>query len=332
MEIEKIIETLKLSQTPYGQIVVGHLFLRPIYFFSKLNIVIEGIENIPDQPVIFAMNHTDRYNYWPFQFKLWRIHKKYNIKYPYITTWVKGKYYENKWLARFMSLTNNIPIPSKGYLLAKDLKEFFKERYPLKKEEFLLLKRYIDGALSLDELIKKNIDKINKIISTKHDNFNPENESYRDYINNLFRRVMKSVYKLNYQAIYEKNLNITIFPEGTRSKTLTYPKPGLAQIALALKVPVVPIGCSGSDKAHPGNAPVPIKNSTITYRIGKPIKLHEVYKLNEEFEPFVSYPEEYKKIFEEAMQLVMSKIARLVDKEYIGDFTKKNQTDLENFV
>jgi hypothetical protein len=37
------------------------------------------------------MNHTDRYNYWPFQYQLWKW------QYPYTTVWAKGKYYRTGW-------------------------------------------------------------------------------------------------------------------------------------------------------------------------------------------------------------------------------------------
>ena len=42
---------------------------------------------MPDEPVIFAMNHTDRYNYVPFQYGLWQEKDRFTA------TWVKGKYY-----------------------------------------------------------------------------------------------------------------------------------------------------------------------------------------------------------------------------------------------
>ncbi|GAG39238.1 unnamed protein product, partial [marine sediment metagenome] len=62
---------LKLWERPLGQKVVGGIFLMPNYSMPPATrIVLEGAENIPrDRTVMFALNHTDRYNYWPFQYR-----------------------------------------------------------------------------------------------------------------------------------------------------------------------------------------------------------------------------------------------------------------------
>ena len=68
---------------------------------------------------MFALNHTDRYNYWPFQFELWRRdHERMTM------AWVKAKYYENKLLAGFFDLCNNLPLPSRGYIILKTPSRF----------------------------------------------------------------------------------------------------------------------------------------------------------------------------------------------------------------
>ena len=71
----------------------------------------------PGRSTILAMNHTDRYNYWPFQFQLWRQGRGFTA------TWVKGKYYENPFIAAFMDANNNIPLPSRGYVITTRFRE-----------------------------------------------------------------------------------------------------------------------------------------------------------------------------------------------------------------
>ena len=89
---------------------VASVFLGPNYrAFPGVKIELEGVENLPKHPVIFAMNHTDRYNYWPFQYKLWRKTDRLTA------TWVKGKYYEHPITAAALEWTNNIPAASRGY-------------------------------------------------------------------------------------------------------------------------------------------------------------------------------------------------------------------------
>src|SRR5512139_727018 len=100
---------IRLVAKPMGQRIVASLLLFPNYrIFAKVDIEIENMDRIPrDENVIFAMNHTDRFNYWPFQYKLWSMKC-----FPYTTVWVKGKYYRNALLAKGLDLCNLIPVPS----------------------------------------------------------------------------------------------------------------------------------------------------------------------------------------------------------------------------
>ena len=103
----KRLERTRLRRTPWGQLLTANLGMRPNFgFLPGVEIVVEGWENLPeDQKVIFALNHTDRYNPWPFQFTLYRKNLGYTV------TWVKAKYYESWFIGGFMSACNNIPLP-----------------------------------------------------------------------------------------------------------------------------------------------------------------------------------------------------------------------------
>jgi hypothetical protein len=89
----EFLNNINLATSPWGQKFVARAILAPNYhLFAKVNIKMVNIENIPKgETVIFAMNHTDRFNYWPFQYKLWRIKD-----FPFTTVWVKGTYFNNK--------------------------------------------------------------------------------------------------------------------------------------------------------------------------------------------------------------------------------------------
>jgi hypothetical protein len=60
------------------------------------------------------MNHTDAFNYWPFQYALHRAAERYTA------AWVKGKNYDGFVASRFMRWTNNIPLASRGYVITRD--------------------------------------------------------------------------------------------------------------------------------------------------------------------------------------------------------------------
>ena len=90
--------------------------------FAKVDIRIENLERIPrGENVIFAMNHTDRFNYWPFQYKLFSMHE-----FPFTTVWVKAKYYKNAFLARGARLVqHDSGFRRWGYLI----EEFYRKTF-----------------------------------------------------------------------------------------------------------------------------------------------------------------------------------------------------------
>ena len=68
-------------------------------------------------------------------------------------------------------------------------------------------------------------------------------------------------------------INIIIFPEGTRSEdgSLLPFKKGVFTLALRAKVPILPVGISGSSQLQPKGSFIPNKKGVIYIRIGKPI-------------------------------------------------------------
>ncbi len=336
MELSRFIENAYIKPVPDIQILIGKFFLHPIYKLKNLKIDIEGVEKIPEHPVIFAMNHTDRYNYWPFMYKLWRLHLEGKIKYPYITVWVKGKYFENRFIASFMRLSGTIPVPSKGYLVVKDFYKTYGSKVELTDEELVMLLDYVAGRKELEYIKALARREVYDFLTTPHGDFDPERYgSYRDYIEVVFTEMMKKVLELNRDAIFNKKLNLLVFPEGRRSKKLTRGKPGLAQVALALDVPVVPVGCNGSDKAYTGNLPFPKANKKIVYRVGEPIdfkKVSDEFDIKEDFVPFTPQTKKLQGVFNRATEIVMERIYNLLDEEYRGDFRDRDAAKVSTFI
>jgi 1-acyl-sn-glycerol-3-phosphate acyltransferase len=69
-------------------------------------------------------------------------------------------------------------------------------------------------------------------------------------------------------------MNIIIFPEGTRSQdgTLLPFKKGVFSLALRARVPIAPVGISGSSRLQPKGSFIPKQKGVIYIRIGKPIE------------------------------------------------------------
>lgn len=307
------LERIKLHAAPRFQRVVAYTFLLPNYrVYPRVEIALEGQDRVPRAPVIFAMNHTDRYNYWPFQYEWWRDRGRYTA------TWVKGKYYENPVVAAFMEMTNNIPTVSRGYLITKDFLSTMGRRPS--EAEYEHLRALVEAAAhgeTMDpapaiprELLERSRDMLGR-------RFDPSREPYAKAVDGLFRKMMRRFVDLNEEAS-ELGLDILIFPQGTRSKRLSKGHVGLAQIAMHLNRAVVPVGCNGSDHVYPGGSPIG-KRGRIVYRFGDPIEPRSFpdWVARGTFEPFTPEAEEaHGATFQRYVDHVMEKIDALLDPEY----------------
>jgi 1-acyl-sn-glycerol-3-phosphate acyltransferase len=314
LDIQRL-QRIRLSRRPLAQRAVGQLLRLNYGLLPGVRIEFEHAERIPSQPVIYAMNHTDRYNYFPFQVYLWQHHDRFT------STWVKGKYYENSLLATFMEKTNQLPTVSRGYIITKDFVGALR-RKPTD-VEYQTLRRWVDSAATgAAETHRPPSDAIPEaLLSQSRDvlgyAFDSAKEDYASYINAIFGIMMKEFVALNESAT-ETKLDILIFPQGTRATRLLPAKVGISQIALHTRLPIVPVGCNGSDGVYPGGSPVG-KQGHIIYRIGQPIPYSEygASHSGERFEPFSPQAEtQHRSAFESVAELVTSRIDPLLDEQY----------------
>ena len=303
------LKNIKLVSEPLGQKLIGTFFLGPNFnMISRVDIKIENPERIPrDENVIFAMNHTDRFNYWPFQYKMWRMKTL-----PWTTVWVKGKYYRNDLLAKGLDLCNLIPVPSMGYLI----EEFFKKkaRRRIAREEYRVVRDVVDGKYDTQESIPQAAMETLRVLG----------DNFVEFVRGYYEEVMERVADLSRFAIFERKLNIIIFPEGTRSTQLGQGRTGIAQLALHTGIKIVPVGCNNSEQIYPGTSPV-AKSGRITYRIGEPLSLDnqlKEFKIKEDFKLLSKESQvKYKDQFEGVTRLVMVSINELLDEKYRRAFS-----------
>lgn len=337
---------LKLTRRPLSQRLFGRLLGMNYRYFPGVEIEFEDVERIPDRPVIYAMNHTDRYNYFPFQYTLWKKRDRFTA------AWVKGKYYENSLLASFMENMAQLPTVSRGYLITRDFLSTM-GRTPTDRE-YALLREVVDACALGDayrlpvppevpeKLLRSSrnplgvafhpepdgeADRYDRsssgVISdiAAHDNTHgsPHDSphDYAQYVCELFRAMMARFTELNELAI-RTGLDLLIFPQGTRSRRLLPGRVGIGQVALRLKVPIVPVGCNGSDGVYPTGSPFG-KKGRIVYRFGEPIMDHELaeFHVAEEFAPFSAAAErDHFEAFQGISDLVTDRIDTLLDPEY----------------
>jgi hypothetical protein len=298
------LKKIKLVSNPICQRIVANLLLLPNYhLFAKVDIRIENSERIPrGENVIFAMNHTDRFNYWPFQYKLYKMKE-----FPFTTVWVKAKYYKNAFLAKGLDLCNLIPLPSMGYLI----EEFYRKKFNLKMDRSLyrVVKDMIDGRIAE---AGQNEHAALETLQALGDHF-------AEYIQGYYEAIMEKVAELSNTALFEKKLNLIIFPEGTRSVKLAEGRTGLAQLALHTEKRIVPVACNNSEEVYTGSLPF-ARSGRITYRVGDPLSVHDRLKAYRIGEPFRLFSREaqqrYREQFEGVTRIVMASIEGMLDEKY----------------
>lgn len=311
------LKRIRLTPAPLGQRLVGGILLNANYNVppGNVRIEVEGLERIPREPVIFAMNHTDKYNYFPFQYYLWRKTGRLTA------TWVKGKYYESPRVGAFMEWTNQLPTVSRGYVLTRDLLSVLGRRPS--EEEYEALRRWINDTAAVDreDGPAPTLPGLRPLMTTARDilgrAFVPSHETYAQAVNATYAAMMHEFVGLHEKA-FDCGLDLLIFPQGTRSIQLTRGRIGMAQVALRYRKTVVPVGCSGSDTLYPGTSPW-AKPGRVIYRIGEPIPYGSVpdTTIAAPFEPFTPEAEHaHREVFQRHVDYVMDRINELLDPAY----------------
>lgn len=307
LDLERL-EKVRLMRLPPGQIFLAEAALRWDYLIPRRTVIeLEGVENLPrDRAVFLAMNHTDRYNYWPFQYEL---HRR---RLGYTATWVKGKYYENPWMARFLEAMNNIPVPSRGYVITT-LYRLATGRRP-SEEDYRYLRDLVDGSPEGDTPPPSGV----LPLFQRHGDGTAA--SFEAFFEGYFHAMIDEVVRLNDTALRKLHHHILVFPQGTRSIRLSRGHTGLVQMAQHLGATIVPVGCNGSDHVYPGNSPF-AKGGHIVYRIGPPLEVDgpelSPHRIEEPFRPLTrETATRFAEPLRRATDVVMRRINDLLDPPY----------------
>ena len=302
----ELLKSINIRKNPIAQKLFAKVLAVSYALPSKTHIIVEGWENIPERPCFLAMNHTDRYNYWPFQYMLAKTRNQYTC------SWVKAKYFANSFVRNFLLACNNIPVASKGTLITKSFVQKM-GRKPTG-EEYRHIRNYLQKGNTTENKASAFLGQ------------NPKEVAQR--IESEFAILSEEVVRLNKEAM-NMGHHILIFPQGTRSIRLSKGHIGLAQMSQRLRAPIIPIGCSGSDLCHTGVNPW-AKGGTITYRIGNPISIDNPkiinHKVPTDFVPFSANAHQlYRESFQAIIDVVMDEINDLVDPPY--QYSKDKESD-----
>lgn len=296
------LQRIHLAAKPPGQRLFARVLAVDYRFPRPTEIVVEGLDRIPqDRSVFLAMNHTDRYNYWPFQYHMHTQGLRYTA------TWVKGKYYQHPLMAWFMDKTGNIPLPSRGYVVASAF-QLQAGRKP-GGDEYGALRALMDG---------KPVADLPPAVAAWMESQGGADQWAADQ-RTLFAAMMTEVMRINRQAM-DIGLHVLVFPEGTRRQRLGPGHTGLIQAAWHLGATIVPVGCNGSDRVYPANSPS-ARGGRIVYRVGQPLEPDGPqlgpHRVTEPYTPFtLDATQRHGQAFQAGTDVVMAHIEPLLDERY----------------
>ena len=318
----ELLQNCPITERPWGQVWWAKFLTFNYNIPPAVNVIIEGLENIPtDRPVCFAMNHTDRYNCWPFQWYLLRNKQQFAV------TWVKAKYYQNFWVRTFLLSTSNVPLASRGYVISARFKESI-GRSPNSKE-YRFIRNLLDGRLDVnEETLLETTSECRQFLA-------PAPTQRLQQLHTEFNALSEEVVNLNQKAL-DLGHHILVFPQGTRSKRLLSGHTGIAQMTQRLNLDIVPIGCMGSEQSYRGNLPW-AKGGTIRYNVGKPITTTGdqigSLRIQDNFTPFSHDAQKlYGSRFRKITDIVMDEINLLLDEEYRFDPEATQSVDTKRFL
>ncbi len=171
-------------------------------------------------------------------------------------------------------------------------------------------------------------DEVSSVLDPTVRNFPGGYSSYREYIHDRNDRLLKLVEKRTLETFHEKNNNLIVFPEGTRSVRLGSPRIGLVQFVLNHRLLVVPVGCNGSDRVYTVNLPI-AGGGNVVYRVGDPMTIEEDFgdldpPVN--YQPFTRDASRYEELFGETSDRIGDRLKNLLDPRHQRTDQQENRT------
>lgn len=266
----------------------------------RTKIELEGLEHLQNAGLaIIAANHTHRYDFLPLRFAL-------DSREIYVTTWVKARDYRSPSRSLILSKMGNIPIASRGYIICADFAGEFGR--PPTEEEYRQLRDHVDVGFEADPTLHEALTRPRSIMGTTAD---PGQLGYAGAIRQAYYEFMLSTLE-KARIARDAGRHVQIYPQGATSSQLTPGRNGAVQAAIALGLPIVPVGISGCRGVFKGPTPVS-KGGLITIRFGEPIELPQDV-LPAEYRPYHPDDEDtHRAVFTDWTQDVMDRIAALCD-------------------
>lgn len=223
----------------------------------RARVQIEGLENLPRGPAIVSPNHTHKFDFLPVRCAL--LHQGMELM-----TWIKARDYKHPAMRWILGKGGNIPLVSRGYLIASDFAAVHRRRPS--EDEYRALRSHVDEAVALPDALEAGLTHGRAIGGVDVD----LRGGYRAAVREAYRALMAETLRLARQG-RDQGRHQHIYPQGATSRQLTPGHPGAVQAALALGLPIVPVGMSGCREVFVGKDHPLTRGGRVTIRIGAPI-------------------------------------------------------------
>ena len=220
-----------------------------------------------------------------------------------------------------MQAANQIPIPSWSYLLASRFRAAVGRRPSSDELDALLALAEASPADGGQQLPPETLARVRAAFG---------GDALSDAVPALYAAMMGEVVRLNAAAI-EAGLDLLVFPEGTRSRTLSRGRAGMVQIAGHLGLTIVPVGCNDSDLLYPGDAPLS-KGGTVTLRFGAPLRWDQEplsgLRVDVPYQPLGREDSRrHAQRFQAQTDAVLARVAQLLDARHLPDSASPGESD-----
>jgi 1-acyl-sn-glycerol-3-phosphate acyltransferase len=270
----------------------------------RTRVTFEGLERLPDEPAIVSPNHTHKFDFLPIRSKLLTTR---GIE---MATWIKARDYQSGAMALFFDQTGNIPLVSRGYIIAADFAVLHGRRP--NEEEYRPLRAWVDeeGPQPDGAVFEPLVAKPRAVLGF---DFDPSVETYDAAIRRIYAAFMVETLQLA-ERVRDAGIHQQIYPQGATSSQLTPGKTGAVQAALALELPIVPVGMSGCREVFVGSTPL-TRGGEIVIRFGEPLDVQGVTGGDvRAFQP--DWEAEHRQVLQAKTDELMDRLNELVEPAY----------------
>lgn len=225
----------------------------------RARVELEGLEHLPSGPAIFAPNHTHKFDFFPVRCAL--LHHGLQLM-----TWIKARDYKHPAMRWILGKGGNIPLVSRGFLIASDFAAVHARRTT--EDEYRALRLHIDDGTALEPALASRLAAPRRIGGVEVD----LSLGYRHALRSAYHLLMEEALRLA-RIGRDAGHHQHIYPQGATSRQLTPGHPGVVQAAHALGIPVIPVGVSGCREVFIGKGHPLTRGGRVTIRLGAPFEV-----------------------------------------------------------